>query len=132
MSTSSPNLNLPENGAVTISISGEVESPNVTSTPSSENVEVNIQELEDIQAENEEEQPALVDEHSYANDLAARIIEGARVSSLRIVGVAGEDFSKMHDAGLIERGMYLKDSGIVVVIHANADTTNTYWDKSND
>lgn len=124
---------LPEN--IKLTINGEEVVPNVTNSQT-ENIKVTITDNklgpEDTQPEKEENQPALEADHSYANELASRIMSSGRSGGLRVIGVASEDFTKLHQAGLISKGMYLKNSGIVVVIHVDADTTGTYWDKSKD
>lgn len=118
-----------------VTINGEPLSPNEPVTGSqTENAKVTIitddkTGLVDTQADTAEKPPVSEADPSYANKLADRIITSARSGKLRKVGVAQEDFEKLNDAGFIRDG-FLKGSGIIILIQVDADTTNTYWDRT--
>lgn len=137
MNLESNNGNLPENGQVTGSVNGEPLSPNEPVTGSqTENVDVTITDNkpgpEDTQEESEEKQHVLVDEHSYASDLAGRIVLAGRTAKnkMRKVGVHEDDFIALTKAGLLDDDDCLKIGGQFVVIQEDADTKGTFWDKS--
>lgn len=123
--------------AAEVTINGEAVDPNEPVTISqTENVDITITDNKPEPGgtleENEEKLSVSEVEASYVNNLVSRIIASGRSGKLRVVGVHEDDFTKIHAAGFIERGMHLRNTGMMIVIYKNADTTGTFWDRSGE